>query len=152
MKVVLSQIMKGQPEKEKININWSRAKTKLWVVLCPEKIYWSPNSRYLWLIWVGYRLFVDVITLRWGHTALGWALCPVVSVLVQRPCDGRNTHREGHVTTEAETGVMHPGNTEDRWQPSEGRGEAGRCSGPSESRPCWLVLLVCSVVVSTLHN
>lgn len=39
MKVVLSQIMKDQPEKEEIHINWSRAKMKLWAVLCPEKIY-----------------------------------------------------------------------------------------------------------------
>ena len=153
MNVVLSQIMKDQTEKEKININWSKAKAKLWVVLCPEKIYWSPKPRYLWLIWFGSRLFVDVIKLRWGHTALGWALRPVVSVLVWRPHDNRDTHREGHVTTDAETRVMHPGDTEDCWQPSEGRREAGwHSSRPSESGPCWLVLLMCSVVVSFIFT
>ena len=64
----------------------------------------------------GYRVFADVIKLRWGHSGLAWALNPAPGAVMRRGPKfwvpildpDTQTQDECHVTMEAETGMMCP--------------------------------------------
>ena len=56
---------------------------------------------------LGDMVFADVINLKWDHTGLGWALVQMTDIFINRRKLGqRQTERENHVMTEADTGVM----------------------------------------------
>ena len=95
------------------------------------------------VIWFGNRFFVDVIKLRWGPTGGGWAQHPTVDVLIRRPCEDRETHREKAMWGQRqrlEWCIYQPRKTQDCWQPPDAGREAGQSSlRPSErAGPCWL--------------
>ena len=42
----------------------------------------------------GNRVYADVISLKRGPTGLRWVLNPAISILVRRPCEDTERHRE----------------------------------------------------------
>ena len=58
----------------------------------------------------GNWVFADIVKLRWGHIGLGWALHPIIGILIGERKRFRNRHtatrEDGHVKKEAEIGVM----------------------------------------------
>lgn len=86
------------------------------------------------VILLGNGVFVEVITLRWGHTRLEWVLTPITGVLIKK--DRFWDTERLSCMPETETGVMYL-QAKDCWHLPEASGEPCLPQNIGVNKLCW---------------